>query len=55
MPATIIIMALVVSAAIGGSVSIAAHHSMPGEPLHVFKAQVNERVTEFVEKIFPRE
>lgn len=44
MPATIIIMALVVAAAIGGGVSIAAQQATLGEPLYVFKIQVNDRI-----------
>lgn len=44
MPATIIIMALAVAAAIGGGVSIAAQHSTLGEPLYTFKVLVNDRI-----------
>ncbi|OGC89077.1 hypothetical protein A3D70_01645 [Candidatus Adlerbacteria bacterium RIFCSPHIGHO2_02_FULL_54_18] len=40
----LIILALLVAAAVGGGASVAAQNALPGEPLWVFKVQVNERV-----------
>ena len=40
----LIVLALVVAAAVGGGASVAAQNALPGEPLWVFKVQVNERV-----------
>lgn len=47
MPIAIITLCLIVAAAIGGGVSIAAEQSLPGEPLYMFKVSVNARVEEF--------
>ena len=39
-----IVILLLLAAAIGGGTSVAARHSLPGEPLWGFKTGVNERI-----------
>ncbi|MDB5224732.1 MAG: hypothetical protein JWO43_354 [Candidatus Adlerbacteria bacterium] len=43
-----ILIALFLAAFVGGGISTAASHSLPGELLYVFKVGVNERVTSLI-------
>lgn len=43
-----IIVAFLLAAAIGGGTSLAAQHALPGDPLWIFKTEINEKAGEML-------